>query len=53
MLSFAEVLQEQCSENSKPEFRGGTSHKDLVVTPLPMQGLLPLKGIPLPLSILS
>lgn len=53
MLSFAEVLQEQCSENSKPEFRGGTSHKDLVVTPLSMQGLLPLKGIPLPLSILS
>lgn len=53
MLSFAEVIRGQCSENAKPEFRGGRSHKDLVVTPLPMQGSLPLKGMPLALSILS
>lgn len=41
VLSLADVLWGQCFKNSKPEFRDGRSHNDLVVPPLPVQGSLP------------
>lgn len=46
VLSLADVLWGQCSKNSKPEFRDGRSHNDLVVPPLPMLGSLPQEYAP-------